>query len=600
MTLQGLSIANFLGFREEVTLRFDTSRGLTTIEGENGAGKSSIVDAILWCFYGKTLRGYKGEQVVHRFTGKNCVVRQSFLDNAGRPCEVVRSRKSKQHGTGVRLLRSGKDVTPRRADEAQRAIDHAVGMNYDAFISAVVFKAGDAFSFCKLRPAEKAAVLDQVLGLTGYARAEVLARRKATACVDAAADAERAVHLAQQRVKDAKLEIARLRKEQADAARKATQMRRKLLREKRDLSRKIRALRAADAAVVKAKRKAKVLEVEARREHTELVRQRDKLVTEIAQSQAEHRAAKLTYDAHAAGKCSTCQSELTSPTKHRAAYNALVTAGNTLTVQEGALGFAQARIDKQTQRIETLIQKTRKLAVKMATQEAQLHGLEAQRRRVVQELQSNAKTTDSNAKALRSARKRHATQTHAVKTHTATVRQMRRDVKNWTFWAEGYSARGGIRSNIIAGAVPFLNQTVAAASLALTGGAVKVRFETTRKLKSGEESDVINVSVVNEDGAVDYAGCSDGEKSRVDLCVGAALSAYALRSNRSNVVFFDEPFDHMSAQNVDKSLLYLLEASKHASVYLITHNGELKHAVSGVNRVWTVTKRDRQAIVQES
>jgi len=600
MTLQQLSIANFLGFREEVTLRFDTSRGLTTIEGENGAGKSSIVDAILWCFYGKTLRGYKGEQVVHRFTGKNCVVRQCFLDNAGRPCEVVRSRKSKQHGTGVRLLRSGKDVTPRRADEAQRAIDRAIGMNYEAFISAVVFKAGDTFSFCKLRPAEKAAVLDQVLGLTGYARAEVLARRKATTCLDAAADAERAVHLAQQRAKDAKLEIARLKKEQADATRKAMLLRQKLLREKRDLLREIRALRAADAAAVKAAHKAKALETEARHEHTELVRQRDKLVAEIARSHAEHRTAKLVYDAHAAGKCSTCQSELTSPTKHRAAYNALVTAGNTLTVQEGALVLAQARIDKQTQRVEALAQKTRRLAVKMATQETELRGLEAQYRRITRELQSSAKTTDSSAKALRNARKRYAEQVLAVKTHTATARQMRRDAKCWTFWAEGYSARGGIRSAVIAGAVPFLNQTVAAASLALTGGAVKVRFETTRKLKSGAESDVVNVSVVNEDGAIDYAGCSDGEKSRVDLCVGAALSAYALRASRANVAFFDEPFDHMSAQNVDRSLAYLLEASKRASVYLITHNGELKHAVSGVNRVWTVTKRDRRATVQES
>ena len=61
MQFSELTIRNFLSFGDkEQTLKLD-GRGLVLIQGENlddpsardnGSGKSSIVEALLWCLYG--------------------------------------------------------------------------------------------------------------------------------------------------------------------------------------------------------------------------------------------------------------------------------------------------------------------------------------------------------------------------------------------------------------------------------------------------------------------------------------------------------------------------------------------------------------------
>jgi len=85
-------------------------RGLNLIQGvnndddsasSNGAGKSSIVDAICWCLYGVTARGVKGDAVVNLKAKKNTAV-IVMLENGATTYKVERYRK---HATGKNSLR---------------------------------------------------------------------------------------------------------------------------------------------------------------------------------------------------------------------------------------------------------------------------------------------------------------------------------------------------------------------------------------------------------------------------------------------------------------------------------------------------------------
>lgn len=56
MIIESLSITNFRQFYGEVTLEcsIDPRRNVTVVHGANGSGKTSLLNAFKWCFYGKT------------------------------------------------------------------------------------------------------------------------------------------------------------------------------------------------------------------------------------------------------------------------------------------------------------------------------------------------------------------------------------------------------------------------------------------------------------------------------------------------------------------------------------------------------------------
>jgi len=74
--LDTLHIQHFKSFREPQLVQL-ANQGLVLIEGENkisraadsnGAGKTSIVDALTWGLFGETLSGLKGAAVANRHT----------------------------------------------------------------------------------------------------------------------------------------------------------------------------------------------------------------------------------------------------------------------------------------------------------------------------------------------------------------------------------------------------------------------------------------------------------------------------------------------------------------------------------------------------
>jgi DNA repair exonuclease SbcCD ATPase subunit len=89
MDITHLYIENFLSI-EKADLELDR-RGLLLIQGvnqddpsakSNGAGKSSVVDALCWALYGVTARGASGDAVVNDVAKKSTVVRIMLSDGA--------------------------------------------------------------------------------------------------------------------------------------------------------------------------------------------------------------------------------------------------------------------------------------------------------------------------------------------------------------------------------------------------------------------------------------------------------------------------------------------------------------------------------------
>ena len=66
MLISHLKVNNFRCFHgtQEMSFSTDPKKNVTLIHGENGSGKSTILNAILWCFYGTTSQSFKDPKVL--------------------------------------------------------------------------------------------------------------------------------------------------------------------------------------------------------------------------------------------------------------------------------------------------------------------------------------------------------------------------------------------------------------------------------------------------------------------------------------------------------------------------------------------------------
>lgn len=178
---------NFLSFeRFELEL---ADRGLLCIEGENadmggsnGSGKSSIFEALIWCFFGVTSRGIKAGEVVRRNAknepvGNTSVIVQVDLD--GTDLLVARHRDHKKYGNKMLLVANGQELTMGGDKETQQRLQQMLQIDYASFISAVMFPQGAA-GFAGLSDAEQKAILERVLAVGRFADAQRVVKERIT------------------------------------------------------------------------------------------------------------------------------------------------------------------------------------------------------------------------------------------------------------------------------------------------------------------------------------------------------------------------------------------------------------------------------------
>ncbi len=159
-----LRIAGFLSYRDPVELDFE-SFDLACISGQNGAGKSSLLDAITWALFGEA-RG-KDKDALVNLQSKAAEVALHFAYEGN----VYRVQRTVTRGRTAALefqIRDGADwrpLTERTARETQARIEQALRLDYDTFVNASFFLQDKADEFTQKKASERKAVLSSILGL---------------------------------------------------------------------------------------------------------------------------------------------------------------------------------------------------------------------------------------------------------------------------------------------------------------------------------------------------------------------------------------------------------------------------------------------------
>ena len=171
-----LSLHNFLSY-ERADLEF-SSLHTACICGENGAGKSALLEGLTWGIWGQC-RVAVDDRAIRQgsLEARVEVVYQSF----GQTYRIIRTRSLQGGGSLDWQIETGKgwrSLTQKGMRATQQAIQAQLRLDYQTFINSAYLRQGRADEFTLKRPGERKQLLSEMLNLEAYDRLAEQAREQ--------------------------------------------------------------------------------------------------------------------------------------------------------------------------------------------------------------------------------------------------------------------------------------------------------------------------------------------------------------------------------------------------------------------------------------
>ncbi len=175
-----LHLSGFLSYLDPTDLDF-TRFDLACISGANGAGKSSLLDALTWVLFGQARR--RDDALINSHArAAEVILDFSYEGN------VYRVQRTKPRDKSVILEFQIQDpeggwrsLTEKTTRDTELRIQQALRLDYETFINASFFLQGKADQFAQQRPGDRKRILSSILGLEVWEmyREGAATRRKA-------------------------------------------------------------------------------------------------------------------------------------------------------------------------------------------------------------------------------------------------------------------------------------------------------------------------------------------------------------------------------------------------------------------------------------
>ena len=185
-----LKLSGFLSYNAPVEVDF-SSFELACISGSNGAGKSSLLDAITWALFGQARKRdeavinlqSKVAEVAFTFAYENSIYRvlRSLPRGKGTTLEFQIAEGGNLKSSIVNQQLTWRPLTERTLRDTQARIEHILRLDYDTFVNVSFFLQGRADQFAQQPPTRRKEILGNILGLEAWDvyRERAAGRRKA-------------------------------------------------------------------------------------------------------------------------------------------------------------------------------------------------------------------------------------------------------------------------------------------------------------------------------------------------------------------------------------------------------------------------------------
>jgi len=166
MIIHSVRLRNFISHRDTF---IEFPQGLTVLVGDNGSGKTSILDAVTFALFKEHSRG-RDENLINR-AASNAMIQVTF-SSGGRAYEITwRLGRGKRAQATLRDLTSGSMLLVDAGEKTVLPeIERILGIPREVFMSAAYVRQGEMARLLEARPAERKEIISRLLGIEDLER----------------------------------------------------------------------------------------------------------------------------------------------------------------------------------------------------------------------------------------------------------------------------------------------------------------------------------------------------------------------------------------------------------------------------------------------
>ncbi len=519
----------------------------TLVVGNNGAGKSTMLDALCFGLFSKPFRNIKKDQLINTINEKECIVEVEFIIGK-KQYKIIRGIKPNLFEIWCDGNMLNQDASVR--DYQKHLEQHILKLNFRSFTQVVILGNASFVPFMQLRAKHRRQVVEEILDIEIFSKLNLMFREKAKTQDETIKQADFNYQLL-----DGKIETQQKHIDDISNTNKDTAESKKLEIENANTD-----IENYREDIARVRREIAELQVETINE-TKLKGKHGKLTAMEAKLEntcIKHKKELRFFQEH--DDCPTCQQSIDEAFK-----KATIVVKDAKVVElelgmkqiDNAIRTSQKKLDKINEFIITIREKEL-LISRYETSIAEIEKYKTRIQKEINELSAEKFSTGVATGEL------NQLQEQLVDAEKDKIKQ--KEEKLYIDTARHLMQDTGIKTKIIKQYLPIMNQYINK-NLAdmdfFVNFTLDEEFNETIKSRHRDE--------------FNYHSFSEGEKLRIDLAILFTWREIAKLKNstNTNLLILDEIFDSsLDTSGTDEFMRILYHTMNKENVFVISHKGD--------------------------
>ena len=524
---------NFLSTGNQFTEVLLDRSPTTLIVGENGSGKSTMLDALCFGLFGKAYRPIKKNQLINSINTSGAVVEVEFGIGKNE-FKVVRSIKPND----FQIIKNGEpmDQEAHSRDFQKILEDSILKLNYKSFTQVVILGSSCFIPFMQLSTSHRREIVEDILDIKIFSTMNMLLKQN----YKSISSEMNELQLEESLYKSTKeMEETHLGKIEQDAEKRIDVLEKERDKYNADQNQKMERNLEIQAALVNKTSveedtgRLKTLRTQVQTKKSEVDKQREFFVKN--------------------DDCPVCEQPIKKSFKKL--------RNSELLDQSQKYQNAMGEMETELERLTTNLSELNSLAAEMQQNNAEINALEKMATKCqdyLDQLTKDKEQTDEQKKQI-----------EGLKENIEEIDLRTKELKEENFYLDickNLLHDTGIKSKIIKQYLPVMNQTIQKYLGVLdfyVNFHLNEQFEETIKSRYRDE--------------FSYASFSEGEKMRIDLALMFTWREVARLKNstNTNLLIMDEVFDSSLDASGTDDFLKILNELESQNIFVISHKGDV-------------------------